>query len=389
MRIVLFDYNVEGHHFTYINLISLALYNHGYDLIILSPFTDLNKYTLQDNSRVKIIPITNCPTKPIKANFFSTRKHVINLWHSTAKEIDGLTLNQEEDLIFFPSIDEYITAYIPLYIIESIFRYKWVGLYIKPRYIRVKQKYFWLRKGILNINYLLQLKNCQSLGVLDPGVIENLKQLIPSKNIVFVPDIISEDTPDKAFNEYQQIVNLADGRKIILLIGAIDRRKGLINFMEASKIMDASKYFFVVAGKIYKNTLTSYEQNHFEELQQSVNNLYVFSQNIPSEAIFNALISLCDILFASYIDFPYSSNMIGKAAFFNKQIVVSKGYLMQELVEKYDLGLAVSDDISDLIKAIETLSIKPANEMGISKYLEEYSWGGFSNSLKELIGDSH
>ncbi|USQ03341.1 glycosyltransferase [Aquirufa antheringensis] len=387
MRIVLFDYNVEGHHFTYINLISLALYNHGYDVTILSPCTDLNKYTLQENSRVKIIPITNYPIKPDKFNFFSTRNYVINLWRSTAKELDALKLNHEKDLIFFPSIDEYITAYIPLYIVEKIFKYRWVGLYIKPRYLRVKQKYSQLRKGILNINYLLKLKTCKNIAVLDPGVTENLKKILPSKNIVFLPDVISEDTPDNSIKEYQQIINLSSGRKIVLLIGAIDRRKGLINFIEASKMMDPSKYFFVVAGKIYKNTFSSLEQNYLEELQQGVNNLYFFSQNIPSEANFNALITLCDILFASYLDFPYSSNMIGKAAFFKKHIIVSKGYLMQELVEEYDLGIAVDNDISDLINAIEILSVKPTNEMGISNYLEEYSLSKFSHSLKELVGD--
>ena len=60
---------------------------------------------------------------------------------------------------------------------------------------------------------------------------------------------------------------------------------------------------------------------------------------------------------------------------------------MQELVEEYDLGIAVDNDISDLINAIEILSVKPTNEMGISNYLEEYSLSKFSHSLKELVGD--
>lgn len=385
MRIVLFDYNVEGHHFTYLNLISLALYNQGYNIIIMSPCKDLNKYTLNGKDRVNIFPINNCPPEPIEFNFLSTRRYIINLWKYTADELNQINLNRKEDLIFFPSIDEYITAYIPLYTIGKVFKYNWVGLYIKPRYLRVKQNYHHFRKGILDINYLLKLKSCKSIAVLDSGIIDTLKIKLPGKKIVFLPDIISEEVPDYSFPEYDEIVKQAGDRIIVLLIGAIDRRKGLINLLEAAKLLDQKKYFFVVAGKIFNSTFSSLELIKLNELLSGLNNLYFFTEIIASEGQFNAIISLCDILFASYLDFPYSSNMVGKAAFFNKHILVSKGYLMQEIVEKYDLGLAVGNNTGDLIKAIETLSIQTPNEAGRSKYVEEYSWNNFCSNLNDLV----
>jgi glycosyltransferase involved in cell wall biosynthesis len=386
MRIVLFDFNVEGHHFTYINLISLALYNQGHNLIIMSPCSDLEKYTLKVDERVEIIPITSCPSKPTTFNFFSTRKYVIQLWKSTAKVLDAKGLNPKEDLIFFPSVDDYITAYIPLRTIEKIFKYNWIGLYIKPRYLRIKQTYSLFRKGIFNINYLLGLKSCKSIAMLDDGVIQKLKIRYPDKRIVFLPDIISEEVPDHSFPEYERIKKDAAGRLIILLIGAIDRRKGLVNLLQAARTMDESKYFFVVAGKIHLNSFSLSEQIFIEEFKNSSNNSCFLSKNIPSEAQFNALISLCDILFAAYLDFPYSSNMIGKAAFFKKPILVSRGYLMQEIIEDYKFGVAIDqNNIVEIVSAIEMLSTLNICNTNFNNYLNDFSWEKFSNNVNLMI----
>jgi glycosyltransferase involved in cell wall biosynthesis len=71
----------------------------------------------------------------------------------------------------------------------------------------------------------------------------------PSKKFIFLPDIISEDSLDTLFNEYQEIVNLAAGRKIVLLIGAIDKRKGVLNLLNSTKRLDDTRFYFVIAGK--------------------------------------------------------------------------------------------------------------------------------------------
>jgi hypothetical protein len=211
---------------------------------------DVNQYVLYGKERILIIPIKNSPPLPKKWNFFTTRKHIINLWKYTANELKSINLNLQNDIVFFPSIDEYISAYIPIFIIEKYFKYKWTGLYLKPRYIRIKQSYSSLRKGLLNINYLLNLNNYKNLAVLDSGIIDELTNRFPSKIFTFLPDIISEASPDTLFTEYEEIVKLAAGRKIIILIGVIDKRKGILNLLHSAKHLEESKYFF---GKADKN----------------------------------------------------------------------------------------------------------------------------------------
>jgi glycosyltransferase involved in cell wall biosynthesis len=387
MRIVIFDFNIEGHHFTYVNLISQALHDNGHDIVVMSPCYDLNKYVLNSKDRTLIVPIRSIPPLPKKWNFFTTRRYVINLWKYTANELNGINLDIQKDIVFFPSIDEYISAYIPLFIIEKYFKYRWTGLYVKSRYIRTKQSFASLRKGILNINYLLNLNNSKNIAVLDPGIINELTNRYSSKKFTFLPDIISEASPDTLFNEYQEIINLAAGRKIILLIGAIDKRKGLLNLLNSCKLLDEKKYFFLIAGKIHYNTFSTKEQSDLKTLKKDVRNSFFYEQKIATESHFNALIALSDIVFAAYIDFPYSSNMIGKATFFNKPIIVSRGYLMQEIVEKYNLGIAVSqNNIIEIASAIESLLISN-DQRFFKKYLEDNSWSNFCININNMFDD--
>jgi hypothetical protein len=255
------------------------------------------------------------------------------------------------------------------------------------RYIRIKQSFSSLRKGLLNINYLLNLNNYKNLAVLDSGIIDELTNRFPSKIFTFLPDIISEASPDTLFTEYEEIVKLAAGRKIIILIGAIDKRKGILNLLHSAKHLDESKYFFVIAGKIYTDTFTASERIDLEVLKNEIKNTFFYDKKIATESQFNGLISLSDIIFAAYLNFPYSSNMIGKAAFFNKPIIVSKGYVMQEIVEKYNLGKVVNqNNILEIAYSIESLSNTNENRYN-NKYLEEYSWNKFCVNIKNMIDD--
>ena len=57
-------------------------------------------------------------------------------------------------------------------------------------------------------------------------------------------------------------------------------------------------------------------------------NFFSHTEYLPDETQFNAIINASDIIFAAYKDFTISSNMPGKAAAFDKPILVSTGYLL-------------------------------------------------------------
>ncbi|MDE0839740.1 MAG: hypothetical protein OSB41_11905, partial [Kiritimatiellae bacterium] len=78
-------------------------------------------------------------------------------------------------------------------------------------------------------------------------------------------------------------------------------------------------------------------------------NLCVVPERIEDETEFNAVVCECDALFAAYEIFAHSSGLVTKAGVFHKPIIVSKGYYMQEVVEKYRLGVAIDQDDSHAV----------------------------------------
>src|SRR5690606_31086851 len=105
----------------------------------------------------------------------------------------------------------------------------------------------------------------------------------------------------------------------------------------------------------------SFNKNELEfinsYIQQEPENCYFYFHRIENESYFNSIICICDIIFAVYKDFIHSSNLVTKAAFFEKPILVSEGYCMAKRVKNYRLGLTVEqDNIEKIIVAIRKLT---------------------------------
>ncbi|NEO27907.1 MAG: glycosyltransferase family 1 protein, partial [Kamptonema sp. SIO4C4] len=60
-------------------------------------------------------------------------------------------------------------------------------------------------------------------------------------------------------------------------------------------------------------------------------------------AQFNGLIASFDILFIAYEDYPYSSNILTKASFLSKPVIVSEGFRLGERVKNYNLGVTIPE----------------------------------------------
>jgi len=205
----------------------------------------------------------------------------------------------------------------------------------------------------------------------------------PDKNFAFLPDITDTDLPTEPNALAIKIKQRAAGRKIVFLGGSIGKQKNLVQWANLICNADPKKWYFVQIGRISHNNLSKEDEQALAILdQRKPENLYIHAEYLPDETSFNAILADADIIFAVYRDFYRSSNMLSKAAYFEKPILVSAGCLMGERVARYGIGLAVaSTSAPEILAGLDaTLHIDDLKSK-FAAYRAVFNRGEFDRSL--------
>lgn len=249
----------------------------------------------------------------------------------------------------------------------------WVGLCITPTR-KPEQTYY-------DSNHFL------GTFFLDEAVVANYRQVLPSKNFVFLPDITEVALPEKTNELSQAILEFAAGRKIVFMGGSIGKQKNLARWYQLIEKCDARSWFFVQIGRLNKNNMTQDDLISLDRIQrQPPSNLFIWPEFLPDERSFNAIIAISDVIFAVYRDFDRSSNMLAKAAYFEKPLLVADDALMGERVAHYGIGKTVpSDDVNSMQHALESMHDKPNLQLNFKRYRQDFSESVMQQKLIEFI----
>lgn len=397
--VFLIDTRCDGHHSTYMKFFAKAIIDLGSKVVLLCPNPDEitewiktnsnsseNFISFYFNEKNDFTPTYNIPLiNTIESIKFHTEKFAkLNSIIAEISKKNGLT----PDLVYFLYLDNYLTKNNVIFFIDKIFNYKWSGLYFTAGNFLINNKKKLLEKimPFRSETNILNSKNCQSIYILNEYAQECLKHNFNKKICIF-PDFADNCSTDSSFEPAVEIKNKARGRKIIGLIGAIDRRKSILTLIQSSKLVNKEEFFFVIAGKLYEKSFTENESKFILDFAKNPpENFCFYLQTIPDESKFNALINACDYLFASYIDFPHSSNILTKAAIFKKNIITSNRYCMAERNIKYELGItAKEEDASDTAKAFITLSQNNKLKSDFNEYIKFHSVETLNQKIQELL----
>ena len=360
--IALVDTLWGGHHPTYLKFFAKTLLELGHEVIVLCPEPEeVNQWIIsfcpELTNRLHCFELNEplLPYFPLRR--WQRRKMAIARWQQVAKIMEKIAakLGKIPDLTFFAWLDSYLGPYLTAAISDRFFPYPWSGLYFQPRYLRIPPKFKWMRHGILNPLSVLKSSHCPVVAVLDEGIADKLQQKL-NKPVVTFPDFTDESAPDMSFEIAQKIRTKAAGRKIIGLLGSLDKRKGTLTLLEVSR-QASDRWFFVFAGKLAEPAFTAVELAKIEEIVKvNPDNCFFHLTRIPTEAQFNAIIQICDLLYAAYENFFPSVNVLIKAAIFEKPVIASKNYCMGERVQKFNLGYGIEGgSVSQCVSILERL----------------------------------
>lgn len=344
MHIVLVDFISEGHHETYLRQFIKCLLEMGNKLTVFYPQNKkltawLESELPEYSSLICINEITEYPIQHY------SRFSVLQKWKIVKKIIR--TNHLKPNLVFFAWVDDFrfrkdhpLLDRFYLKWVEWFFPYMWSGLYFHPVHLRNEANPVNKYSGY-DIDDIFKLKNCTSVCLLDKEIRKKLENKI-HKPVIHFPDFT-----DDRINELSEVANglkiKANGRKIVLLIGALMKRKGIFTFLEAAKQSIDEPWLFVIAGKIFRNYFSDDELRLIDDhILHPRRNVIIYPYHLE-ESEFNAIVNICHILYAAYLDFPHTSNMLNKASIYHKPLVVSKGFYMDEVVSKFKIGEVINE----------------------------------------------
>ena len=316
-----------GHHPTYILHLTESFVKLGCQVVLSLPEQVPQSYIQTLHHSIKVHQETTQPEKIFDIAFWKWLAGMVHQFQAYS--------GVQPSLVFIPYLDQ---ALYPAYnrfplikksLFDRIVRFAWTGLFFHPKF-----NLYPLSEGIF------RYKSCHSLALLDSRETDRINQSLPDKKAVLLPDFADLEIHSSPPPFINDILARAAGRPIVALAGVLARRKGIITMADIAQLAKPDDFYFVACGKLQDDDFSVAELNRLKALNQNPSrNLLITDEFLPTEADFNALIQASAIVFLGYQDFPHSSNVMTKAAHFQKPVLCMESSYMGYLTKKHNLGL--------------------------------------------------
>lgn len=337
MRVAVVEPNTSGHHQTYAAGYAKTLLELGMSVDLFTPHrpsagmfenseaSSHHRFSFQDRQRDSLPSFAN--------KFFLSKDYLATV--SRAVQHKGF------DRIVFPTMYSFQLTALRFW--DGFFKMQWSATFFDarpfyPEFISKSRV-----DSLVSPIRAFTGRHIRSLGILDSSLASKFQKKGVRCPIITFPDITDETPADPEDPLSLQIQKRAQGRTIVALLGHMRERKGVGHFLKIASLLDPSQYYFVLAGQVDLNSFRAEEKVLVSQaLVSNQENLFVHNGAIPDGVLFNSIINACDILYLCYENFPNSSNMLTKAAIFQKPVLTSKGYTMEHRTSEYSLGLSVN-----------------------------------------------
>jgi glycosyltransferase involved in cell wall biosynthesis len=365
-KLMLFDLSINGHHPIYIKHLIQWWGKHQLPIdldIVVSPkfikhHTDVIELaTKYNHCSIQFIPILEQEENDFKSRNLGPVQRMqrsFQEWQLLCRY--AVKLKSDHCLILY--FDPY---QIPLIVAERS-PCPISGIYFRPtfHYQNFTQSRLTRRDRIQQVREKLLLRQVfrnpqlKTLFSLDPFAVKYLKKIKKQVQISSLPDPIVETfvSPIQVL-QLRERLGIQENRKIALLFGALNGRKGIYEILDA--LMDLpsqvhSSLCLVLAGQV---NLKDYERLTAKIVEiHSICTVQIISQfKFLVESEVPIYFKMADIILAPYQHHVGMSGILLQAASAGKPVLSSNFGLMGEMVKKYCLGLAIDSSKTSEIAA--------------------------------------
>ena len=392
----LVDPHDNGHHPMYAAVYATAFAALGADVLLVAPESLVHAMPHLGRAAVTVVP---WDTTPILADpAVHVDEKAMRLWKSLGEVLDSnaRVMDRYPDYLVHLFVDSFITELMPRSVVDAHVRCPFAGLWFKPprplgwsardiakRIVRWGRRYASLRSPRWAAILLL---DTAGYGHLSPG---------GQPRIVGVPEFSVSSVPPVEPAITKEIREHAAGRRICSLVGSLEGRKGMRAFLRSAAVAPEDEWFFVIAGKAAWDTFDAESRETLERLRSGTDRRVYLADRWFDDETLNSVVAASGLLHACYDRWPYSSNMLCKAAAFRVPVIAAEeGYLGRKTVQ-YGLGFTVPEGhqmpgrfVTGFAADVASFAARQAFVEGCSKYVADNSPDALVSTLRKGLWGS-
>lgn len=203
----------------------------------------------------------------------------------------------------------------------------------------------------------------------------------------YLPDPVRNFGKVKKY-DLLEAYGISKDNKILIVFGSISPFKNIENILKALSIINTLSITLLIIGSWASHKYKKYINSLIDTYLLERTNLQIIVEDryFEDEEV-DFLISKSHCVLIPYINFYFSSGVLGRSSSLGKPVIASKIGLCKELVESYSLGLTIDphspEEIADgIVKVLlgESLS----SEEGMQRYVNERKYTHFAGTLLKL-----
>ncbi|MBM4022244.1 MAG: glycosyltransferase family 4 protein [Planctomycetes bacterium] len=391
--VAIVDAHSGGHHAMYAAGYLWALLQIGCDVMVIAPQTLLDALPADSNdgASVRRVSLDVAGRLPPQAG---PEECAEMLWQALGQTltVEATASGRYPSVVLLLYLDAFVSELLRPDVAACAVSCPVMGLWFKPpqtlsvrwreqirRFVRLGRRYRLFRSPRFAALLLLDATAARSIPVQPP-------------RIITVPEFTDVTLPATRPPVVDMILERAAGRRICCLVGSIDQRKGIRGFLEAATAAPAEEWFFMIAGSVVWDALDAEVVGALRgDVVGSRPNLMLVDEWLQAETL-NAIIAASDLLYACYEDWPYSSNMLCKAAGLGTPVLArDEGYIGRN-VRRFGLGVLISPReriarrfTDGFAEAVASLAASPAFKSGCREYLSANDPAALVVALEPVI----
>ncbi len=403
-RLMLFDMALGGHHGNYIQcLIEYAdkeRFFGAIDIVVLPQFYDVHQDTVvavssSKHPQINLVPISEAEEAVLGLRDSGVNRAIRNFreWEVFCKYAQKLQTTYA------------LIMYLDTYALPIAFGKKspcpFSGIYFRPTFHYTtfanyqpswkKNIQHWREK--ITIDQILRRSQLHKLLCLDPFAVKALQSHQYSSKMLHLADPVSLSPPMLSdVSSFRTKLGMEQHRRVFLLFGALDERKGIYQLLDAIEILPpeiTQNFCLLIVGKTNAEEQARIQPKISALCQTRPIQILEFYNFIPESEV-PKYFQAADVILATYQRHVGMSGILLLAAAAGKPVLSSNYGLMGELVKHYQLGLAVDSTIpTEIAPALSRYVLESPATFGdrtqMSLFAEQNSIELYSSTIFQCV----